>query len=651
MARLSSAPVIDGVIDDAEWAGATTIDSPFFQFQPDYGRTSPFRTTVRVAQAGDSLVIAFVAWDDEIHRLSATRTSRDGGISSDDSVAVLIDTFLDGRTAYLFRTNPLATQEDARIADNGQILDDRWDAAWSSAARRHEDRWEAEIGIPFSILKFDAGERATWGINFMRTVPRRLEESLWSPPADSIYRVAAFGSVSGLAPPQPTDAWTLIPYAIASYEKGEEAQFEAGGDIRWRPTSRLGIDLTLNPDFALIEADTEEINLSRFELRIEEKRPFFLEGNEMYQQRIEQFYSRRIGDIDWGAKASGKLGPTNFSAIATRGESLGRDDSHEMAEYTVARFQQGFGRGSNIGVLAANRHFLDDNAGSAGLDTSWFFTDTLGLTAQYLQVHGPEADGGKAWLLRPSWDTAQSHFHVRYTSLDENIRDDFNAIGFMRDDDRKEWDTNLRHEFWFDEGIFEQIRPSVNYNRYYSQEDVLRSWSLETTIDLVCRSGWEIDLYHLEEYGLFEKEFRNDLTQVEVEWDSRDGKRISFFYGHGYNFDSDIVLWGGSTRWQINDHWRIKYELTELEQDPDPESDSTTIHLFELLYSYDSNLYAELFVQTNSTIEKETVQAIGVWRFQPPFGSLQLAYQRGTSEQGQVSDQDDTFFTKLAWVF
>jgi hypothetical protein len=273
------------------------------------------------------------------------------------------------------------------------------------------------------------------------------------------------------------------------------------------------------------------------------------------------------------------------------------------------------------------------------------------MTAQYLQVHGPNADGGKAWFLRPAWDTARSHFHVRYTNLDAGIRDDFNATGFMRDDDRKEWDTNLTHEFWLADGPLEVIQPTLNYNRYYAQDGDLRSWRLDAAVDLEFRKYWEITAFYLEEYTVFEKAFRNDRTQVELEWDDREGLRFTAFVGKGYNFDSDIVLWGASARWQITDQWRISYELTELELDPDPEEDSTTIHRFEVLYAYNSNLYAELFMQTNSAIDKENVQAIGVWRFNPPFGSLQVAYQRGTSERGQESTQDDTFFTKLAWVF
>jgi len=266
-------------------------------------------------------------------------------------------------------------------------------------------------------------------------------------------------------------------------------------------------------------------------------------------------------------------------------------------------------------------------------------------------VHGPTADGGLAWFLRPAWDTATSHFHIRYTNLDTGILEDINAVGFLRDDDRKEFDTNARHTFWMDSGPIEKVEPSINYNRYWSQEGVLRSWRVDAQVDVEFRNGWDIEIQHIDEFKLFEKEFRNDRTTVEVGWDSRDGRSVNAFAGSGVNFDADLTLYGAWVEWPVGDSWRFSYELTRLELKPDLDNDSTTIHVFEVLYAFHPDLFAKVFIQTNSEIDKENIQALWVWRFQPPFGSLQLAYQQGTSERGQESQQDDTFFTKVAWVF
>ncbi len=651
ISQLQTAPTVDGEIGD-EWSGVPAFDGHFLQFLPDFRQPSPFRTVVRIAQTDSAIYVAFELFDPDIGRLGAAATQRDGSLRSDDSIAVVFDTFRDGRTAYMFRTNPIATQQDGRIADNGRTEDYRWDAAWRSAAVRHDDRWTAEFEIPFASLKFSGDDEQAWGVNFVRTIPRRLETSMWAEPREVVFRVSGFGELEGLAVPTPEDKWTWIPYAIGSYEDGVGSDLEAGIDVRWRPSNQLGVDLTVNPDFALIEADVETINLSRFELQIPEKRPFFQEGNEMFSQRIRQFYSRRIGDITWGAKSSGTLGQTGFSAIVTsediETEGGGGDST---ADYGVIRLQHSLARGSNVGLLAATRDFEGDNAGAVGIDTTYFFTDTLGMTAQFLQVHGPTSDNGKAWFVRPAWDTANSHFHVRYTHLDAGILDDFNAVGFLRDDDRREWDTNLSHTFWLDEGPVENIQASTNYNRFYSQDDELRSWESRTSFEVVFRTGWEFEVQHVEEFKLFEKEFRNDRTVFEIEWDGRDGRNVEVSYGTGFNFDNDLTLYQAALSWPFGDRLRLSYDFTRLELKPDAERESTTIHVFEVLYAFHADLYAKVFVQTNTAIDKENIQAQWVWRFKPPFGSLQLAYQTGTSEQGEVSDQGDTLFAKLSWVF
>lgn len=649
--KLQAAPAIDGIIDD-EWSGISTIDGYFRQFVPDFREPSPFRTVVRIAQTDTAVYVAFEAYDPDIGRIGANETQRDGSLRSDDSVAVVFDTFLDGRTAYMFRTNPIATQQDGRIADNGRTEDYRWDGTWRSAAVRRDDRWTVEFEIPFSILRFSGAADQTWGVNFVRTIPRRLETSMWAEPREVVFRVAAFGKLGGLSVPTPEDKWIWIPYVIGSHEDGVGSDLDAGLDARWRPSNQLGVDLTINPDFALIEADVETINLSRFELLIPEKRPFFQEGNEMYSQRVRQFYSRRIGDITWGAKSSGMLGQTGFSTIITSEDRPATHGSGDAtADYGVLRLQHSLPLGSNVGLLAATRSFEGENAGSVGVDTTYFFTDTLGLTAQFLQVQGPTSNNGRAWFVRPAWDTANSHFHLRYTHLDDGIRDDFNAVGFLRDDDRREFDTNLRHTFWLNSGPIENIQASTNYNRFYSQEDVLRSWQSNSRLEFVLRSKWEFEIQHIDEFQLFEKGFRNDRTVFEIEWDGRDGRNVEVSYGTGFNFDNELTLYQAALRWPFGDRLRVSYDFTRLVLAPDIEEESTTIHVFEVLYAFHPDLFAKVFVQTNTAIEKENIQLQWVWRFKPPFGALQFAFQTGTSFQGEVSSQGDTFFSKMSWVF
>jgi len=653
VARIDEAPVIDGEIDEREWKDVPVEGRTFVQVEPEFGEPSPFPTLVRIAQTADALYVAIEAVDPDPEQLSVAATARDGNMSGDDSLAVMLDTFTDERTAYVFMTNAIATQMDARIADNGRNVDDQWDGEWRCAARRSDRGWSAEFEIPFASLRFRPGEDRSWGLGFIRNVPRRLETSVWSGPTEDAWRVSSFGRLHGLVlPTSSARSWQAIPYALAVVDEDGETDFEIGGDLRWRPTSSLGVDLTVNPDFALIEADVEVINLTRFELFIPEKRPFFLEGSERYSQRIRQFYSRRIGDINWGAKAIGTAGRMEYGATVTSGDR--RDEATggtDQADYGIVRLQYSLPRGSNIGFLGANRRMNGEDQGSIGLDTALFFTDTLGFTGQLLRVNGQEADGGLAWFVRPAYDSATTHFHVRYTNLDPGIRDDFNAVGFLRDDNRREFDTNATHTFWFDNGKVEKFRAGANYNRFYGHDDDLRAWDLRVDLDTVFRSGWEIGLDIREDYQVFDKGYRNDRVQLEVEWDSRTGREISVYVATGTNFDSDLELYGAEVEWAVGDRFRIEYSATRLILDPDPDGRTTWIHVVDAAYNFNPDNFVKLFFQTNDATDKVNIQAVWVWRFKPPFGSLQVAYQRGTSEVGEVSEQGDTLFTKLSWVF
>lgn len=651
--HIEASPEIDGVLAVDEWDLVPVLDRPFIQFEPEAGEPSPFRTIVRIAQTDAALFVAIESFDPEIHRLAAAITRRDGSMNDDDSVAVMLDTFSDRRTGYVFSTNALATQWDARLADNGRTVDKLWDSEWRCAASRHDDRWIAEFEIPLEVLRFRSGEDQQWGLSFFRTVPRRLETSLWSGPTESVWRVSSFGTLTGLdLTSRAAKTWLAIPYGLAAVNASGETDFEIGGDLRWRPSSTIGVDLTVNPDFALIEADVEVVNLTRFELFIPEKRPFFLEGSERYSQRIRQFYSRRIGDITWGGKATGTAGKMEYGAIATSENRVVSDDgATQRADYGIARLQYSLPRGSTIGFLGANRRMGGTDQGSIGFDTTLFFTETLGMTGQFLRVHGQSADGGLAWFLRPAFDSATTHFHIRYTNLDRDIRDDFNAVGFLRDDDRREFDTNLTHTFWIGKGAVEKIQPGVNYNRYYSQDGELRSWELDAEIELVLRNGLEMELEVLDEYEVFEKGYRNNRVQLEAGWDSRDGRAVKAFAATGVNYDSDLRLYGAEVEWAFGDRFRLEYSITRLELDPDPEHETTWIQVFTGVYSFNPDNFIKLFLQTNTAVDKLNIQTVWVWRFKPPFGSFQIAYQRGTSDVGEASTQEDTLFTKLSWVF
>jgi hypothetical protein len=639
-------PVIDGAIADGEWADAA-VAAGFVQYEPQRGEPSPFRTEALLLYDGERLYVAFRAWDPE--PLTAQLTQRDAQLDRDDSVAVMIDTFADRQTAYLFVVNVLGTQADARVADDGRTTDFNWDAPWRAAASRTAWGWTSELSVPFSAIKFVAGTDRTWGVNFARSRRRSLELSHWAGPLEQPYRVSQFGQLTGLTLAAPERRQQIIPYGLARVQQRLAPDWDAGVDARYALTPQLAAYGTLYPDFATVEADQETVNLTRFEVQLREKRQFFLEGNELFGQRIRTFYSRRIADITGGAKLLGKQGPWTVAALSVVSEPL---STGSRANYTVGRLQRDVMGRSNVAVMVANRRLDDVNSGSIGLDTTLFFSRTFNFTGQFVKSWGLYRDGSLAWFVRPSYDSPTGHFHVRYTYLGDRIADNVNPIGQIRDDDHRELDSAVNKTLWFKGAPVERFRYDSNYNIYWStQSDTVRSWQIDEGVSVDFRNRVSAELDYTEEYKLFEKDFRNRRVGVTLGYNTREYQSVSAGYEFGRNFDADYDLWRATARRKLSDESSVEYELQRVRFTPDPEGESTWIHVVRSSYFFTSDLFLRVFFQVNSAIERENLQATFVYRYLPPFGSVQVVYQRGTAAFGQRSDQGHTLFVKATTVF
>jgi hypothetical protein len=250
------------------------------------------------------------------------------------------------------------------------------------------------------------------------------------------------------------------------------------------------------------------------------------------------------------------------------------------------------------------------------------------MTAQLIQSWGELDTGTWGYFIRPAWDTPTSHFHVRYTHLGEGFADNVNAIGFIRDDDRRELDSALEHTFWIRSPVLERLTYDSNYNIYWGQTGTLR-----------------------EESKRFEKDFRNRAVELQVGYNTREFESVQLGFEAGRNFDADFQLWTAAGAYKVTDQLSVEYELERLTLDPDPELESTWIHVLRANQFFTPDLFLRLFFQTNSAIDRRNVQAVLVYRYRPPFGTLQLAFQRGTAEFGERSEQGNTLFLKGTVVF
>lgn len=301
-------PSLDGRMDEAVWQSALPI-SDFTQRDPDEGQPGTERTEVRILYTDAALYFGVRAFDSEPDKIDGQLTRRDE-FSPSDWIQIGIDSYLDRRTAFVFAVNPAGVKRDIYFYnDNNQ--DRSWNAVWDVAVSRDSEGWTAEFRIPFSQLRFSEAESQTFGLQVMRTINRKNEMQHWRlMPKTESGIVSRFGDLVGLDGVSPPRRLEIMPYVVARqdvnpgvsgnpFQSGRDRLGTLGADIVYGLTSNLTLTATINPDFGQVEADPAVVNLSAFETFFPERRPFFLEGVDIFQfpsgSQQGLFYTRRIG--------------------------------------------------------------------------------------------------------------------------------------------------------------------------------------------------------------------------------------------------------------------------------------------------------------------------------------------------------------------
>ena len=660
---------INGILDEESWQNAEGLKD-FYQFEPENGSPSKMDTEVKVVYDKEMIYFGFICYDPDPSKITSKITKRDGNIIQDDAIGIMLDTFNDKNNGYIFLINPLGTQQEGKIADNGRTEDYTWDETWYSAAKIFQKGWSVEIGIPFKSLKFNTND-TSWGVNFGRRIARLNESSFTSKKLTNIMRVSQFGKLNSLKLDNLNrKTYLVIPYFQTEFIDGDKPKRNAGLDLRFNPVSNFGIDFTLNPDFATIEADVEKVNLSRFEMSYAEKRPFFLEGSENYSTRVKQFYSRRIGEIPWGMKINGKVGKWKINGLTTQSDpsTAGANvKAGDKALYSVFRINREFKRGSTLGLIGVNRNYDSINSGSVGLVATLFASDVLGMTSQIIHSHGTANKSVWTGFVRPAYDSKFSHFHIRLSHFGKGIKENMNKTGFIRHDDRNEFDTNISRTFWINSKFLEAIETDVNYNQYWSLAHQLRSYEGQYSVEFQFLKKWEYEISYINDYKAeylpyFEKDFYNNVLTNVITYDSKNRIKFDAEYAFGKNFDRNIEQISGGVELKIIEGWNAEYSIEKYWLDPAEPEDNNLIHIFRSSYYVNKDLYFKAFYQTKNSyfgewynpefeMLRKSVQFVFVWRFLPPFGSIQIAYQEGTSKHTDIEGKARTLFTKLSWVF
>jgi hypothetical protein len=320
-ARIALAPVIDGTLDEEIWQKEGTWIDDFTQNEPYNGKPASQKTEFKILFDDDNLYVGIKAFDSNPDSIVNRLTRRDE--ADGDLVGIFLDSFHDLRTAFLFGVSSAGVKYDQMYTNDGQNQDSSWDPNWWVKTSMNSEGWVAEMKIPFSQVRFEKNSGDVWGLNMARLYYRKNETDFWQHiQKDAPGFIHLFGELQGLEQIKPRKIFDVTPYGVARTEtfkkdaanpflsSGKLSKLNGGIDAKIGVTNNMTLDLTINPDFGQVEADPSEVNLSAYETFFSEKRPFFIEGNNITNFGLgigdggigndNLFYSRRIGRRPYG---------------------------------------------------------------------------------------------------------------------------------------------------------------------------------------------------------------------------------------------------------------------------------------------------------------------------------------------------------------
>ncbi len=525
------APLIDGVVDDEVWENAAPF-TDFIQANPFEGRPATERTEVRILFDDEAVYIGAILYDSDPSGIIATDARRDSSLDDTDSFRVVFDTYHDLQNGFIFGTTPAGLEYDGQLSNagsgggmgggpmmrartgSGGGFNVNWDASWTVRTHVGDYGWSAEFAIPLRTLRY--GDRPqVWGINFQRNIRRKREEAYWSPVARiyNINRLSLAGELHGLDLPSPRNL-KVIPYALAaggrdySAETEIQTNYDIGLDAKVGLTPSLNLDLTYNTDFAQVEVDDQQINLSRFNLFFPEKRPFFLENAGNFSMgapgSVDLFFSRRIGigpggapvPILGGARLSGKAGDYNVGLLNMQTRAV--DGVVAANNFTVASVSRELGERSSVGGMFVNRAATGASAAENdwnrtwGVDAQWGIGEIITLSGFAARTETPgyeDVEGGEyAWRARGEYFSNRLRLWLGATEVAANFNPE---AGFLRRSAYRSLDYgyfSYHRPKWAP--IFRELRPHITYSGFRTLDGFLETSRLHVDSHFDFENGW-----------------------------------------------------------------------------------------------------------------------------------------------------------------
>jgi hypothetical protein len=514
--RITMPPVMDGLVNEPVWQEIEPA-SGFIQQEPNEGSVATEETEVRFGYDNRNLYIGIICFDSQPEHIVVTQNRRDGSLTDTDSIQILLDTFHDRQNAFIFGTSPIGIEYDGQVSKAGQgdsgtfgqgggrqggtgqggaqrggaaAFNSNWDGVWAVRSQITARGWEAEMVIPFRTLRYNPGMNREWGLQIMRNLRRHNEQTFWTPVsrAFDLLQVDVAGELEGLDLQMHRNL-ELVPYVLGGMDQdytrtGDQTKFtrDAGLDVKYSLTPSLTLDATFNTDFAQVEVDEQQVNLTRFDLFFPEKRPFFLENAGIFDfgaaRETEVFFTRRIGidesgteiPIDAGFRLSGhagryELGFLNMKTRKVTGVAPAND-------FTVARLKRQLPNRSSVGLIAVNRQSLTH------FDRKRTFNRAFGADAEvgighytnwqnyYARTQSPGLTrAAHAGLSSFRYDDSHHQASVSY----REVGPDFNPeVGYIVRANYRRPGFGYRRTFYPERHHIRDIHPHFQMNRWYT---------------------------------------------------------------------------------------------------------------------------------------------------------------------------------------
>jgi hypothetical protein len=603
--KKTSAPItLDGDLSDAAWQGATVIDK-FYETSPADNIPAKVRTVAYLTYDDRYFYIGIRAEDPEPSKIRAPYVDRDAVIGTDDNIAVFLDTRNDRRSAVELRVNPRGVQGDAIYNDANGSEDFAPDFFYDTAAKIQSFGWSAEYRIPFSSLRYDSTKAKTWNILVWRNYPRDFRYAFHSAPIPRgtnclVCRTHPIINLNDLpkaghlvAAPYITAQQQAAPKAgLGSSLENGDADFDAGLDVKWNPSADNAVDLTLNPDFSQVEADVAQVTVNRrFAVFFPEKRPFFLEGFDLFDTPMQVLYTRTITSPSWGVRGTGKLGGTAYTLLVTEdkgggltiipgalGSGFALQDFKSLN--AIARVRHDLGTSFIGGVYTERQYDGGGHNRVLGPDVQWRPTEGDAISAQFLYSDTENPDRPD---LSSAWDGESATGHAFSANWRRNRRkydtfvsvndvsDAFRAdLGFIPQVGYRQVEGQVGLRFYPEHSkIFRFVRPSLYVTQTNDDDNdtISRTASLGVEGIGVKNLNFFIGVRPQEQIRvgneLFEQSYVNAFVQIDP---SRRLPRISFEarYGDSIDFENSRVGEGGflSANATMRPHDRLDLQLT-----------------------------------------------------------------------------------------